>query len=195
MTEKVRESASSPPGFATAAGPKELLAQLASMLDETKGDKNGLEERLARLESNLAELGAHLKAGGEGGRGGISLSDDALGEKLKRLISSVLIESGFLEKFVKSTVESQLEGAGGSDPQSVKRMAGQLAKEFLTENLGTIFQKEIAEIVRKEVSQFLAGEEMKLLLDEKFRTVTLYLKTDVIPNAVRHALKSGPPRP
>lgn len=194
MTEKTREiDSTQAPGFATAAGPKQLLAQLASMLDQNPGGANSLEERLSRLESSITDLGSRLADGAEGAaRAGGGFTDDALGEKLKKLISSVLIESGFLEKFVKSTVEKRLGDAGAPDAQSIRQQAAQLAKEFLSENLGAIFQKEIQEIVRKEVSQFLAGDEMKMLLDDKFRAVTLFLKTDVIPNAVRHALKSGP---
>jgi hypothetical protein len=195
MSENIgNTSESSSPGFATAAGPKQLLAQLAAMLDhnrEASTTATTLEDRLARLETSLDDLGTRVSDVGSP-RAATGISEEFLGEKLKTLISSVLVESGFLEKFVKSTVERTLEQNGGAVAnEDVRKQAARLAKEFLSENLGAVFQQQIQDVVRTEVGSFLAGEDMKVLLDDKFRAVTLYLKTDVIPNAVRHALKSN----
>ncbi|MEM7233375.1 MAG: hypothetical protein AAF517_14450, partial [Planctomycetota bacterium] len=74
-------------------------------------------------------------------------------------------------------------GGGGSDD------AAKLAKDFLSENLQRLLQNEARPILQEEMKQFFAGDEMKVLLDDKFRAVTLYLKTDVIPNSVRQAMR------
>ncbi len=45
--------------------------------------------------------------------------------------------------------------------------------------------------MQKEVALALGSENMKILIDEKFRAISLYLKTDVIPKTVAQILKSS----
>ena len=176
------------PGFATAATPKELMSQLVSMLNEDSG--SSVEERLEELRRKVDSLAAKVEsAEADGGLAGVGPDAASMGDLLKRTITSVLLESGFLEKFVTSIVTKKIaeSGGGGGD---VTAQARELSKQFLTENLGTIFQSQIKPQLEAEIQQWMSSEAMKVLLDDKFRAVTLYLKTDVIPTAVRQAMNN-----
>lgn len=97
-------------------------------------------------------------------------------EVLTEIVQSALFESGLLEKVVQRTVEKKLKEAGDS--------RGGPGQE------GSQAQKEIEALVKRELQAALAGESVKVMIDDKFRAITLYLKSDVIPKAVGQALKS-----
>ena len=46
-------------------------------------------------------------------------------------------------------------------------------------------------IIQKAVAEAMSSEDIKQLIDSKFRAITLYMKTDVIPASVKQVLKSG----
>ncbi len=112
--------------------------------------------------------------------GSVSTGNDRTKEALLHVIQAVLFESGLLEKVVGRAIEQKLESLppGG-------------AHQRLSEATG----KEIQGMIQKETSALLASEEMKTMIDEKFRAITLYLKSDVIPKAVQQALKGPKPAP
>lgn len=102
--------------------------------------------------------------------------DQASGEltkdKLAEVINAVVFESGILSKVIKSEMDSVLKGA----------IEAHLKKELpklLNDNVSTA------------VSECLGSEEVKLLIDTKFRAITMYLKSDVIPKAVKQLLQKG----
>ncbi len=100
-------------------------------------------------------------------------SEELTKDKLAEVINAVVFESGILSKVIKSELDDSLKGA----------IAAYLSRELpklLNENVATA------------VSNCLGSEEVKLLIDTKFRAITLYLKTEVIPKAVKQLLqKSG----
>ena len=148
------------PGSMTFSNPRELMQQLLEMVEDNSSA--GLEQRLEEMQTKLDALEEKVDSGGG------SVDSQALSETLKTLITSVLVQSGFLEKAITAIVTRQLQEAG----QGVGEPA-----------------------VQKEIKNFLASDEMKILLDDKFRQVTLYLKTDVIPASVRQALKNADTQP
>jgi len=121
-----------------------------------------------RLEPLMDKKMTH--AVGVGGPSGLGATKEAL----TQVIHGVLFESGLLEKFVHRAVDQKLRTspAGGSAPEG-------LCKE------------EIGAVVEDKVAASLSGETLKVMIDDKFRAITLYLKTDVIPKAVAQILKKS----
>ena len=182
-------------GQASAANPQQLMQQLAAMFNQApSGDVQGrIEELQAKLESLTQKLESPGASGGPApGAGSFVISDKVLAEKFKKLLTSVLFESGVLEKLVGVTVENKLRELNlkpGGAGEALKTESARLVKEFLSQNLGTLFQSEIRGAIQKELQAFMASENMKMLIDDKFRTVQLYLTTEVIPNTVKQILR------
>ena len=99
-------------------------------------------------------------------------SHEVTKENLAEVINSVVFESGILSKVVKAELETAVA------PAIEAYLARELPK-FLNDN------------VSKAVAECLGSEEVKLLIDSKFRAITLYLKTDVIPKVVKQLLTKG----
>ena len=112
--------------------------------------------------------------------GSVSMGNDRTKEALLHVIQAVLLESGLLEKFVGRAVDQKLES---------------LPPGGVHQGLSDASRKEIQGMIQKEASALLGSEEMKTMIDEKFRAITLYLKSDVIPKAVQQALKGPKPTP
>lgn len=98
-------------------------------------------------------------------------------EALTEVIHGVLFESGFLEKFVHRAVDKKLKGsAGGGSSQ---------------EEVVAACKAELGAVVESKVADGLSGEAFKVLIDDKFRAITLYLQTEVIPKAVAQILQKS----
>jgi hypothetical protein len=147
--------------------PEERLTQ------EFDGRLKELEKRIVlRLDKLIPErieplLDRKLSAASPGAAGG----SEATKEALTQVMQAVLFESGFLEKLVQRAVEHKLE-------------AGNSAKALLDS-----CRDEIQGIVEKTISATLSGENVKVMIDDKFRAISLYLKGEVIPKAVIQVLK------
>lgn len=204
-TEETPQSgspASSPPN------PEALMQQFVALLSQqgqaqqgSGGETDGkVQRRVEDLQGQIEELTRRVeeaRAGAPTGTvGSFIMNDKVLGEKLKKLLTSVLFESGILEKFVGVTVDQKLRdlgvtggSGGGTDVEGLKEESRRLVKDFLAQNLGTLFQSEIRGAVQKELQNYLASENMKMLIDDKFRAIQLYLTTEVIPTTVKQLLK------
>ncbi len=100
-------------------------------------------------------------------------SEELTKDKLAEVINAVVFESGILSKVIKSELDDSLKDA-------IEAYLDRELPKFISENVATA------------VSDCLGSEEVKLLIDTKFRAITLYLKTEVIPKAVKQLLqKSG----
>ncbi len=93
-------------------------------------------------------------------------------DQIAEVINAVVFESGILSKVIKSELDDILNGI-------LKEYLDRELPKFLTDN------------VSSAVSDCLGSEEVKLLIDTKFRAITLYLKSDVIPKAVKQLLQNG----
>ena len=87
-------------------------------------------------------------------------------EQLAKMIHAVVFESGILKKVIDQQIATNVEKA---------------AAEYV--------QKELPNQIERAVGETLNSEAMKEFIDSKFRAITLYLKTEVIPSAVKRALK------
>ena len=99
-------------------------------------------------------------------------SEELTKDKLAEVINAVVFESGILSKVIKSELDDVLKGA-------IEAYLDRELPKFLNEN------------VSSAVSECLGSEEVKLLIDTKFRAITLYLKTEVIPKAVKQLLQKA----
>jgi hypothetical protein len=147
----------------------------------TAGSLEEIEKKVTSSESFRKAVREKSPAGGDSG-----VTKEALGA----IIQSVLFESGILEKLVNKQIDSKLPsggdgGGGGANPDGVKKV---LAKE-----LPELLHGELKGVAERQVRSAMAGEGMKTLLDDKFRAMSLYLKTDVIPKAVQKVLKETQP--
>lgn len=102
--------------------------------------------------------------------------DQASGELTKdniaEIVNAVVFESGILSKVIKNELNIAMKGA-------IEAYLNHELPKFLNDN------------VASAVSECLGSEEVKLLIDSKFRAITLYLKSDVIPKAVKQLLQQG----
>jgi hypothetical protein len=119
------------------------------------------------LEQRLSQ------ADGTSGSSGLGATKEAL----TQVLHGVLFESGLLEKFVHRAVDQKLKVAP--------------AREGLSGGLMGASKEEIGAVVENKVAASLSGDTLKVLIDDKFRAITLYLKTDVIPKAVAQILKKS----
>ena len=99
-------------------------------------------------------------------------SEELTKDKLAEVINAVVFESGILSKVIKSELDDTLNDA---------------IQTYLHRELPKILNEKVS----SAVSECLGSEEVKLLIDTKFRAITLYLKTEVIPKAVKQLLQQG----
>lgn len=175
--------------------------------DETRGEAHpqsrtlpphlaALEKRLEeKLNARLEELKKVVSAGIErvqekatalvderikrGLQGSFKALTNTTKDALNQVVQAILFDSGILEKLVQRIVEERLKEAGAIGGGGAAA-AGSLSEEQ---------KKETLDLFQKELSAALASEQMKMLIDDKFRAISLYLKSDVIPKAVQEALK------
>ena len=122
------------------------------------------------------------------------LSNAKTKEALLKVLQAALFESGLLEKIVHRAVDQRLNGTregeaaakGGVEAEGFPAM-----KDYLAKNLPELCKGEIQGIVQKQIQAAFAGENVKMLFDEKFRAISIYLKTEVIPKAISQQLRSG----
>lgn len=119
-------------------------------------------------------------------------------EKVKDVVAGVvsgtLFDSGLLQKYVARSVEQKLE-AQGQDLESrlekiLRERGAHLLQSALSETLSKM-RRELQALVEKECAATLSSENLKILIDDKFRAISIYLKTDVIPKTVSQMLKGS----
>ena len=126
------------------------------------------------------------------------LDTEKLKETVTTVIGNTLVESGLLEKFVDRAVESRLEGGHGGAAgagvealvaKAIEAKSEQISQAVTAQCLDQL-RREVQAIVHKESAATLSSENIKILIDDKFRAISLYLKTDVIPKTVAQILKN-----
>jgi hypothetical protein len=182
--------------------------------DESRG-VHELEARLlGRVERELAQFRATViedvsrsvlhrieevvarKVGERAGGSGAGFDAPQIKDLMTDVLKASLFDSGVLEKFIERTLVRKLEAGPADGPASAalwKAAEAQMpaiSQKLQAECVGA-FRAEVAAIAQKEAGSALSGENLKILIDEKFRAISIYLKTDVIPKAVAQALKGS----
>ena len=167
----------------------QVASDLLRVLDQ--GLQDSLAGEIAAIRQQVESLNDRFDGGEEPASSG-----DVSPEKVKAAMTEVFIDSGLLETLVRRVLTRELDATGGNggnpgNRDEIRKIAGSLVKDFLAENLGRIFNEQIEGVVEQSVSQFLSSERVKELIDEKFRAVTLYMQTEVIPKAVEQSLQDA----
>lgn len=104
-------------------------------------------------------------------------------------VEECLRENEEIRKAIARMVEDVL--ASGPGPEG----AGPYLKEAVSKCVQESLRGRLGDTIGAEIRGFFSSEEMKELLDSKFRAIDLYLKTDLIPKVVKRelskALESG----
>jgi hypothetical protein len=130
--------------------------------------------------------------------GGVSAE---LKKTITEAVTGVLIETNFLERLVERQVKACVGASppanggavatGGENPEALRQETEKVVREYLSRHLGVLFQTEIRGVIQKEMKTFLSSDELKELIDEKFRMINHYLKTEVIPKVVHQELSKS----
>ena len=64
-------------------------------------------------------------------------------------------------------------------------------EKYVARALEQRLEKDVTAIVQREIQATLSSESIKVLMDDKFRAISLYLKQEVIPKAVAQILKGS----
>lgn len=93
-----------------------------------------------------------------------------------------------LKKVVARVVEQSLDSRAGAVVVGNAGTEGVSIASAVESYLGQHLGKELAHAIQAEMRKFLASEQMKELLDSKFRAIDVYLKTDLIPRVVKREI-------
>ncbi len=160
--------------------------KLAEIWAEFQGAFTRLTEELAK---NVPAADGKLDGRGKGpGDAGSSSVD--LRKMVADVVSAALLETPLLDKAVErySRTHPGAPGGGGAAHTGNEQQIQAAVKEYMTHHLGTHFQGEIRGVIQKEMKSALASEDLKEMLDEKLRAVTLYLKNEIVPKAVQQVI-------
>lgn len=151
-----------------------LEKKLSDRLDSKLADiKKGIQEGLQRMQEKMNPLvDERIKKALSGSFAALT---NTTKEALTQVVQAILFDSGILERLVSRIVEEKVAGGGGGGGEG--------------QGLGEAARKDVMALFQKELTQALASEQMKMIIDDKFRTISLYLKTDVIPKTVNDILK------
>jgi hypothetical protein len=152
---------------------KELFDRLEQRLEEVRkataeGVVRHLQDRLASLVDE--RIKKQLS-------GSVNSANDRMRDAVQKVLQSVLFDSGILQKLVERSVDEKVGAAKGSP-------AGDLSDAA---------KKSIHEMMQKEIASAFSGETLKTMMDDKFRAISIYLKTEVVPKSIAQALKGRPP--
>jgi hypothetical protein len=67
--------------------------------------------------------------------------------------------------------------------------ASGVLEKYVTRAVNEKIESEVTALVQREIQATLSSENVKVLLDDKFRAISLYLKSEVIPKTVAQILK------
>ena len=107
--------------------------------------------------------------------GGVSAED--LRQTVAEVVGAALIETDLIDKLVERHLKNRPQAAG---PGGVS-----------TEEVMRLVQTEFRGLLAKELKAFLVSNEFKEILDDKFRAITLYLKSDLLPKAIKEQLSKA----
>ena len=171
-------------------------------MQKTVSDSGGTREPTASLHGSEAILAKAEEILGDRIRKALEdhehsqVGSSKTKEALLKVIQAALFESGLLERTVGRAVDQKLKSVGDAKGGAPTGGAGReeviaAIKDYLSQNFAELCGREIHTVIQKDVQAILGGEQFKEILEEKFRAISIYLKTDVIPKAVAQQLKQA----
>ena len=102
-------------------------------------------------------------------------SSEEIKKTVTDAVTNLLLETDLMERLIDRHFKKNPQPA--SDRSGADTPAGE--------------GKDLQESIQEELKAFLTSNEFKELMDDKFRTITLYLKTEVIPRVVQKELSNS----
>ncbi len=146
-----------------------------------------------RLVEETVRRSGHASPGGSHAGASVDVR-----KMVTEAVGAVLLETPLLEKVIEKALKSNPAAAaaaakgGGDTSEAIRQEAGKVVREYLSRHLGVLFQTEIRGVIQKEMKSLLASDDVKEMIDDKFRMINQYLKTDVIPKVVHQELAKSP---
>lgn len=108
-------------------------------------------------------------------------------------VGAVLLETKVLERIIDRQIKAHFDGnpapKGAEGGLEIFRQeVPKVVREYLQRHLSALLESELRVVIHKEIMNFMASDELKELMDDKFRLMNTYLKTDVIPKVVQQEL-------
>ncbi len=144
-----------------------------------------------KLVGEISEEQGASSGSKSGPAGAVSSAD--LRKTVAEAVSAVLLETKVLERIIDRQIKAHLgavpktalaEGTAEAARQEVPK----IVRDYLGKHLAALFETEVKGVIHKEIMTFMASDEMKELMDDKFRLINTYLKTEVIPKVVQKEL-------
>ena len=159
---------------------------------KTSGAWMAYQVAFTKLVSELGELESASAGGGKTGLAAAGSSAE-LKKTVTDAVTSILLETKVLEKIIDRQIKSHLSASppakgpeGGLEV--FRQEVPKIVKDYLSRHLATLFETEVQKVIHQEIMNFMASDELKELMDDKFRLMNTYLKTDVIPKVVQQEL-------
>lgn len=181
---------------------KEQIEEMARNSGSESSQQDPLGGLIQQKVSETTENGANLKGAVESyiAQHGRELFEN---ETIQRELNSVLMEktknvfkqatesNGFdLKTIVLRMVEKALDARGAGKEGAGEEVQKEEIKKAIREHLNQNMASELSEALREEARNYFSSDELKELLDQKFRAIDLYLKTDLIPKVVKREIKA-----
>jgi hypothetical protein len=176
----------------TRQGDKPMGESTASLPPKASGSWMAYQVAFTKL---LTDLVGPEPGAAPAGEKSAAASSAELKKTVTDAVTAVLFETKILERVIDRQIKAQLAAAsaakaseGGSTGDAVRQEIPKIVKEYLTRNLGQLFEGEVRGAIQKEILSFMASDQMKEIMDDKFRLINSYLKSEVIPKVVQQEL-------
>jgi histone H3/H4 len=182
-----------------------VAAEVAKVFSDQELDKRVLElasKKNKELEKKMAllhELVAELKESGPKKAAPAGPSLEEVDKRVKKAATHVvdlfwekrvLPEIGKLVKDAEQALDSETLLASKEFIQKVRALAKEERKAAKTELMAVAREAIISSPIMEEaIRRFLATDEVKEMIDDRFRTIRTFLKSEEIPKAVTRILR------
>ncbi len=141
------------------------------------------------VEEAARQAVQHIASASRPTGGGQDAATD-IRKTVSEAVTSVLLETSLLDRLIerhlKSSPAAKAVAAAGESAQANPKDPSKPGRD----HVATPVQGDLRALIQSEMRAFLTSQELKELLDEKFRSITLYLKNEVIPKAIRSLQKA-----
>jgi hypothetical protein len=138
------------------------------------------------VEEAARQAVQHLAPASRPTGGGPEAATD-IRKTVSEAVTSVLLETSLLDRLIERHLKSKAVAGAGEAAQANPKDPSKPGRD----HAATPVQGDLRLLIQSEMKAFLTSQELKELLDEKFRSITLYLKNEVIPKAIGSHLQKA----